>query len=134
MPAYSPRIVQHFSDPQNVGELENPDVIVHIGNPACGDQIYLYARITQNHVTACSFLAYGCAASLATASILTEEIQGRSLEEIEQIDEAQIVEFVGGLAPSQRHCATIGHHALRALVHQARGNAAPEPNPRALTC
>src|SRR6187399_1998997 len=107
MSEYSPRIVEHFTNPRNVGEPTQFDVEAFVGNPVCGDQIHLYARVEDGIVCECSFLAYGCAASLATASIVCEEIKGRKLDQLLEIQEADIVSMVGGLTPTQHHCATI---------------------------
>lgn len=126
MSTYSPQIVTHFTDPQNAGELPNPDVTAFVGNPVCGDQIHLFARMQHERIEDCTFLAYGCAASLATASLLTVAIKGLSLEEIAAFDEARINELAGGFTPSQYHCATLGRDVLHALVNNYRtGGSAP---------
>lgn len=118
--SFSARIVEHFTNPQNAGEMDSPDVIAFVGNPVCGDQIHLYARIIDDRITDCTFLAYGCTASLATASILTTELKAKSLDEIAALDEAQMVTMVGGLTPSQRHCATLARDVVQSLVHNYR--------------
>ena len=118
--SFSPQIIEHFSNPQNVGELDNPDATAFIGNPVCGDQIHLYAHIVDDQITKCTFLAYGCTASLATASILTSAICGLHLDAVALIDEAKVIELAGGFTPSQRHCATLGQDVLRSLVHNYR--------------
>lgn len=120
MSDYSAQIVEHFSNPQNVGELENPDVIAMIGNPVCGDQIHLFARVADDRVTECTFLAYGCAASLATASMLTVAITGLSMDEIAAFDEERVNRLAGGFTPSQRHCAVLGQDVLKTLVQNFR--------------
>jgi nitrogen fixation NifU-like protein len=120
MSDYSPQIVEHFSNPRNVGEMENPDLSASVGNPVCGDQIHLHVRLAGERIAECRFLAYGCAASLATASILSEAIHGQPVEEVAAIDEARILEMVGGLTPSQRHCATLGRDLLQTLVQSYR--------------
>jgi nitrogen fixation NifU-like protein len=120
MSDFSPQIVEHFSNPRNVGEMEDPDVTAFVGNPVCGDQIHLFARLADGRVTECTFLAYGCAASLATASILTESIRGQHLDEIAAIDEARVLELVGGLSPTQRHCATLAEDLVKSLIDNAR--------------
>lgn len=123
MPEYSKKIVDHFTHPRNAGEMERFDVKAFIGNPVCGDQIHLFARVEHERIVACSFLGYGCAASLATGSILTEEIKGRSFDELLKWEEADIVTMVGGFSPTQRHCATLGRDVVRKLVESYRSGA-----------
>ena len=117
---YSPRIVEHFANPRNVGEMDDADLKAVVANPVCGDQIHLFARVRDDRLTECSFLAYGCAASIATASILSDEITGRAIDEIEAIDEDAVVEMVGGFAPNHRHCATLAQDVVSALVQDYR--------------
>jgi nitrogen fixation NifU-like protein len=127
MPQYSQRIVEHFSEPRNMGELEGADATAFVGNPVCGDQIYLYAHVEDGRIARCTFLAYGCAASLATASILTEEVAGRSLDEVAAIDVPDVTRMVGGLQPSQQHCAVLGRDVLQQLVQSHRDAARGVP-------
>lgn len=121
MAEYSNKIVDHFTTPRHVGELSPCDVEAFVGNPVCGDQIHLYARVNDGRIEECHFLAYGCAASLATASILCDEVRGLTLDRLLQIQESDVVAMVGGLTPTQKHCATIACDVLRNLVAKYRG-------------
>lgn len=114
---YSSQIISHFSEPQNAGEMPNPDVTAFVGNPVCGDQIHLFVRIQEKQIKECTFLAYGCAASLATASLLTTALKDHSIEELEIFDEEYIDSLAGGFTPSQHHCATLGRDVIQTLVH-----------------
>ncbi|MGW7428210.1 iron-sulfur cluster assembly scaffold protein [Streptomyces sp. NPDC054861] len=120
MPRYSPTVVDHFTHPRNAGELDNPDVRAFIGNPVCGDQIMLTARIADGTVAAIRFRAHGCAASLAAASVITEAALGAPLGEIEAWDDERIEELLGGLAPDQRHVAALGRQVAHRLVSNYR--------------
>jgi nitrogen fixation NifU-like protein len=124
MADYSTKIVEHFQNPRNIGEMPEFDAKAFVGNPVCGDQIYLFARLDGDRIVECTFLAYGCAASIATASILTEEIPKHTLDSLQALEERDIVEMVGGLTPTQHHCATIGRDVVRVLVQSCRSGAA----------
>jgi nitrogen fixation NifU-like protein len=91
-----------------------------VKNPVCGDQIHLFARFREGRVAGCTFLAYGCAASLATASILTESVHGLHIDEIAKINEERVIELAGGYTPSQMHCAHLAMEVLAALVRNYR--------------
>jgi nitrogen fixation protein NifU and related proteins len=120
MNGFSPRIVDHFTNPRNLGELDRPDVTAVVANPCCGDRIHLYARVTDERVTECRFLAYGCAACIAVGSILTEAVAGKPLHEISALDEGRLEALAGGLSPSQRHCATLAKDVVHTLVSRYR--------------
>jgi nitrogen fixation NifU-like protein len=116
MSNYSSRIIEHFTDPRNMGEMPLADLGAEVRNPVCGDQIRLFARVRDERIAACTFLAYGCAAAIGTASILTEAIQGRTIEELAAVQASDVIEMVGGLSPSQRHCAQLAREVLMSLA------------------
>jgi nitrogen fixation NifU-like protein len=120
MPRYSQIVVDHFTNPRNAGELDDPDVRAFIGNPVCGDQIMLTARITDGVVAEIRFRAHGCAASLATASVIAEAALGAKLADIEAWDDERVEELLGGLAPEQRHVAALGRQVAHRLVTNHR--------------
>jgi nitrogen fixation protein NifU and related proteins len=120
MNGYSPRIVDHFTNPRNLGELDHPDISAMVANPCCGDRIHLFARVTGERVTECSYLAYGCAACIAVGSILTEAVAGTPLHELAALDESRLEALAGGLSPSQRHCAALAKDVLHTLVTRYR--------------
>jgi nitrogen fixation NifU-like protein len=120
MSGYSPRLVDHFTNPRNLGELDHPDVTAAVANPCCGDRIHLYAHVTAERVTECTYLAYGCAACIAVGSILTEAVTGKPLHELAALDEPRLEALAGGLSPNQRHCATLAKDVLHTLVHRYR--------------
>ncbi|MFC5288429.1 iron-sulfur cluster assembly scaffold protein [Actinokineospora guangxiensis] len=120
MPRFSPTVVDHFTNPRNAGEIENADVRAFVGNPVCGDQILLTARVDGPVVSEIRFRAHGCSASLATASLLTETATGAQLAALEQIDAARMEELLGGLGPDQKHVAALGADVLQRLVANHR--------------
>jgi nitrogen fixation NifU-like protein len=123
MSNFSPLIVEHFSSPRNMGTMPTADIEAEDRSPVCGDQLHLFAQVRDSRIAACSFLAYGCAAAIGTASILTEAILGRVVEELASIQAANVIQMVGGLNPSQRHCAQLAQDLLAALVEAYRNHA-----------
>src|SRR5690606_28177970 len=115
MPRFSATVVDHFTNPRNCGQLADADVRAFVGNPVCGDQILLTARVQNDVVTEIAFQAFGCSASLAVASLLTTVIQGVALDEVKGLDAARIEDLAGGLAPDQRHVATLGADVAQRL-------------------
>lgn len=117
MPRFSATVIDHFTNPRNSGRLVDADVSAFVGNPVCGDQILLTARVSGDVVAELMFEAFGCSASLAVASILTERLAGLSISAIETIEADQILQWSGGLAPDQQHVAALGADVAHRLVH-----------------
>jgi nitrogen fixation NifU-like protein len=117
---YSPRVVDHFMNPRNLGALPDADVTAEAANPCCGDRIHLYARVRDGRVAECSFLAYGCAAAAAVGSLLTEAVVGKRADDLAGFDEGRVAALAGGLSPGQRHCAALGKQVLQALARAWR--------------
>jgi len=111
-------LIEHFENPRNIGKLDECDVIIQIGNEVCGDKVDLYIKksLVSNKVAAIAFKAYGCSTAIAITSILTEIILTKTIEEITLIEEKDIVKMVGGLVPSQMHCAILGKKLLHKVV------------------
>ncbi|WP_078293628.1 iron-sulfur cluster assembly scaffold protein [Mycobacterium sp. D16R24] len=120
MPRFSATVVDHFTNPRNSGRLAQVDVTAFIGNPVCGDQILLTAQIQEEVVSQVGFEAYGCSASLAVASILTERLTGMSVEAIATIQATQVTEWSGGLSPEQQHVAALGADVAQRLANNYR--------------
>lgn len=120
MPRFSPTVVDHFTNPRNSGRVEQADVYAFIGNPVCGDQILLSAQIRDDAVSRIGFEAYGCSASLAVASILTERLGGMPVETIATIEATQVAEWSGGLSPEQQHVAALGADVAQRLANNYR--------------
>ncbi len=126
---FSPQIIEHFTNPQHAGALPDADVVAYVGNPVCGDQIHLYAKISNQIVTDASFLAYGCSAALATASIIATAICGQHLDALARLDETTVSTLAGGFMPNQWHCATLGCDVVHMLVRTYRSRSTqPAPD------
>lgn len=110
---YSRKVLQLFLNPKNVGEIENPSVTAKAGSPACGDMIKLYLKIEDDKIVDAKFRTYGCAANIATASMLTEMIIGKPIEEAKKIKFKDLVEALGGLPQIKYHCAVLAAEGLR---------------------
>lgn len=118
MGRFSPTIVDHFTTPRNTGRLIDADVAAFVGNPVCGDQILLTARIVGDAVSDIAFEAFGCSASLAVGSILTERLTGLTVSEVAAVTTDQVLAWSGGLSPDQRHVAELGAD----VAHRLAGN------------
>lgn len=118
MARFSPTIVDHFTSPRNCGRLPSADVAAFVGNPVCGDQILLTARVDGDAVSDIAFEAFGCSASLAIASILTERLTGLTVPEVAAVTTDQVLQWSGGLSPDQRHVAELGAD----VAHRLAGN------------
>ncbi len=113
---YSPRLLDHFEHPRNVGELANPDAHVRVENPACGDILELFAKVSDSRITEIRFKAKGCVPAMACGSLITEMVSGKSLDEVRAISREAVIEQIGGLPPASGHAAQLAIDALRALL------------------
>jgi nitrogen fixation NifU-like protein len=117
---FSATLLDHFQSPRNSGELPNPTARIEVTNPVCGDVLQLSAMLENGRIAAVRFLCRGCTASIACASLLTEQIQGRELQELNEISADSLSASLGGLPPASAHAAHLAHDALRALLHHLR--------------
>jgi NifU-like protein len=115
---YSEKVMDHYRNPRNVGSLENPDAVGVAGSLTCGDQLKIYLKIENNIVTDAKFQTFGCGSAVASSSILTEMIIGKSVDEVRKITNKDIADELGGLPPEKMHCSVMGYEALEdALKH-----------------
>jgi nitrogen fixation NifU-like protein len=117
---YSERLLEHFRNPRNVGELAPPAVTVEVSNPACGDILRLSARFESGRAAAVAYKTRGCTASIASGSALTEWMLGKTPAELALIRPADIDEAVGGLSAESKHAAVLCADAVKALLKAAR--------------
>lgn len=108
--------MDHFRNPRNFGEMKDPDGIGEVGNKVCGDVMKLFIKVKDNIITQASFMTFGCAAAIATSSILTEMIKGKKLEEILEISNQTVADQAGGLPPQKIHCSVLAEQALLAAI------------------
>ena len=117
---YSEQVMDHFRNPRNIGEMENPDGVGHVGNPTCGDIMELYIKVKDNVITDAKFRTFGCGAAIATSSMVTEMVKGKTLEEALEISNKAVAEALGGLPPVKMHCSVLAEEALRSAIDDYR--------------
>lgn len=113
---YSDKVMDHFTNPRNVGDLENADGIGEVGNPTCGDIMRIAIKVQDNIITDIKFKTFGCGAAIATSSMVTEMAKGKTLEEAKSITNKNVAEALDGLPPSKMHCSNLAADALREAI------------------
>lgn len=109
---YSEKVMEHYRNPRNVGSIENADAVGVAGSLTCGDQLKIYLKIEDNIVTDAKFQTFGCGSAVASSSILTEMIIGKTVDEVRKITNKDIADELGGLPPEKMHCSVMGYEAL----------------------
>lgn len=126
---YSDKVWEHFSNPRNVGEIENADGVGEVGNAKCGDIMKMYLKIDGNIITDVKFKTFGCGAAIATSSMATEMIKGKSLDDALKLTNKAVVEALDGLPPVKVHCSVLAEQAIKsALADYYRKNGV-DPTP-----
>ena len=113
---YSEKVMDHFSNPRNVGEIENADGVGTVGNPACGDIMKLSIKIEGEVIKDIKFKTFGCGAAIATSSMVTELVKGKRLSEAEEISNATVAEVVAGVPPVRMRCSSLAADAVEAAI------------------
>ncbi len=113
---YSEKVMDHFQNPRNVGEIENADGIGTEGNPTCGDLMTIYIKVEDNIITDIKFKTFGCGAAIATSSMITEMAVGKTIEEALKISRNDVADELEGLPPVKMHCSNLAADALRAAI------------------
>jgi nitrogen fixation NifU-like protein len=116
MPVYSDKVMEHFMNPRNVGEIEDADGIGEVGNPVCGDMMTFYIKVDDNHLSDVKFKTFGCGAAIAVSSIVSEMAMGKTLEEGRKITPALVAEELEGLPKNKYHCSNLGAQALNKAI------------------
>ena len=116
MEDYSSKVMEHFRNPRNVGQIENPDGIGHVGNPVCGDIMELYIKVENGIIVDAKFKTFGCGAAIATSSMVTEMVKGKVIEEALKITNQTVAEALGGLPRVKMHCSVLAEEALKSAV------------------
>ena len=120
MPIYSEKVMEHFTNPRNVGEIENPDGIGEEGNPVCGDMMTFYIRVNDNRLEDVKFKTFGCGAAIAVSSIVSEMAMGKTLEEAMEITPQTVADELQGLPKNKFHCSNLGAQALHKAIEDYR--------------
>ena len=113
---YSEKVMDHFKNPRNVGEIDNPDGVGHVGNPVCGDIMELCIKVNDGIIVDAKFKTFGCGAAIATSSIVTELVNGKNIEEALKISNKAVTEALDGLPPLKMHCSVLAEEALRSAI------------------
>ena len=127
---YSEKVMDHFMNPRNVGEIENASGVGEVGNAKCGDIMKIYIKVDDNDViTDVKFKTFGCGAAIATSSMATELIKGKSIDEALQLTNKAVVEALDGLPPVKLHCSVLAEQAVKAALadYYRRQGVDPEP-------
>lgn len=120
MSMYSEKVMEHFRNPRNVGEIEDADGIGEMGNPACGDIMKIYLKVKDDVIEDIKFQTFGCGSAIATSSMITEMVMGKPLEEAEQVTNKAVAEALDGLPPTKMHCSNLAADALHDAIRDYR--------------
>ena len=113
---YSQIVIEHFQNPKNMGEMDDPDAVGEAGNPVCGDMMEIYLKIEDEKIVDISFKTFGCAAAIATSSMITEMAKGKTLKEAYDISRDEVAEELGGLPDVKMHCSNLASDALKESI------------------
>ena len=117
MESYSKEVMEHFRNPRNVGKIKNPDGIGHVGNPVCGDIMDLYIKVKNNIIVDAKFKTFGCGAAIATSSMVTELVKGKTVDGALKISNRAVVKALGGLPHIKMHCSVLAEEALKSAIN-----------------
>jgi nitrogen fixation NifU-like protein len=126
---YSEKVMEHFSNPRNVGELENANAVGQVGNPKCGDIMKIYMKIEDDIIKDISFKTFGCGAAIATSSMATELVKGKTIKEALSLTNSAVAEALDGLPPAKLHCSVLAEEGIKSAIadYYKRQGIDPEP-------
>ena len=113
---YSEKVMDHFSNPRNVGELDNADGVGEVGNPVCGDMMTFYIKVQDDKIADIKFKTFGCVAAISVSSMVSEMAMGKSLEEAKTITNKSVAQALDGLPKQKLHCSNLGAEALTKAI------------------
>jgi nitrogen fixation NifU-like protein len=113
---YSEKVMEHFSNPRNVGEIEDADGIGEVGNPVCGDMMTIYIKVEDGKLSDVKFKTFGCGAAIATSSMITELAKGKTIEEALEISRDDVADSLDGLPPVKMHCSNLAADGLHLAI------------------
>lgn len=129
---YNPKVMDHFQHPRNVGDLPDANAVAEVGNPLCGDIMRLALKISDGRIEEARFKTFGCGAAIASSSIVTEMVKGKTVEQALRITNQQVAEALGGLPPLKIHCSVLAEQALQEAIrdYHIRQGKTPPPHPQ----
>lgn len=113
---YSEKVMEHFMNPRNMGEIPNADGIGEVGNPVCGDLMTIYIKIEDNLISDIKFKTFGCGAAIATSSMVTELVKGKTIEKALKVTNKDVAEELDGLPPIKMHCSLLAEEGIKAAI------------------
>jgi len=113
---YSEKVMDHFTNPRNVGKMEDPDGVGTVGNPVCGDVMKLYIKVKDDRIDDAKFQTFGCGAAIATSSMVTELVKGKTLGEAVALSNKEVADALDGLPPVKMHCSMLAEDALKSAI------------------
>ncbi len=113
---YSEKVMDHFKNPRNMGEMKDADAVGEVGNATCGDLMYIYIKVKDDAIDDISFQTFGCGAAIATSSMVTEIAKGKSLDDAMKITRAEVAEALDGLPPQKMHCSNLAADGLHKAI------------------
>jgi nitrogen fixation NifU-like protein len=116
MGPYSEKVMDHFMNPRNMGDIKDADAVGTVGNPACGDVMRLYIKVEGDKIAEAKFKTFGCGAAIATSSMATEMIKDKTLEEASKVTNETVAEALDGLPPNKMHCSVLAQEAIEAAI------------------
>lgn len=116
MEPYNEKVIEHYSNPRNVGEIPDASGVGEVGNPACGDIMKMYLKIENGIITDVKFKTFGCGAAIATSSVSTELIKGKTVEDALKLTNKEVVNELGGLPPVKLHCSVLAEEAIKSAI------------------
>ncbi|MGF7117781.1 Fe-S cluster assembly scaffold protein NifU [Methanobacterium oryzae] len=119
---YSDKVMEHFQNPRNVGEIEDADGVGTVGNPTCGDLMTIYIKVKDDRIEDIKFKTFGCGAAIATSSMVTEMAMGKTIDEAMEITRNDVAENLEGLPPVKMHCSNLAADALHAAIENYKEN------------
>jgi len=118
---YTEKVMDHFSNPRNIGEIENADGVGEVGNPVCGDMMSFYINVKDDKIADIKFKTFGCVAAIAVSSMVTEMALGKTLDEAKKITKKSVAESLDGLPKEKMHCSNLGADALAKAIEDFEG-------------
>ncbi len=127
--AYSEKVMEHFANPRNVGEIPDADGVGEVGNPKCGDIMRMYIKVTGNVISDVKFKTFGCGAAIATSSMATEMVKGKTIEEALKLTNKAVMEALDGLPAVKVHCSVLAEQAIKSAVSDYYRKRGIDPTP-----